>query len=74
MLLPKFTKALSQPSEEPKLIVLHLMDTHFEFCDRLFPGDVRLVDVNPELSSYASAVRKMDEFIKRSHAALKASG
>ncbi|MBP6117013.1 MAG: phosphoethanolamine transferase [Neisseriaceae bacterium] len=74
MLLPKLTEALNQPSEGPKLIVLHLMGTHFQFCDRLFPGDVRLVDVNPELSCYASAVRKMDEFIKRTHAALAASG
>lgn len=73
-LLPKLEAALNKPSAKPKLIVLHLMGTHYQFCDRLFPKDERLVDVNEELSCYASAVLKTDVFIKRSHQLLVNSG
>lgn len=73
-LLPKLQEALSRPSDKPKFIVLHVMGTHYHFCDRLFEGDKRLKDINQELSCYVSGVLKMDEFIKRTYQQLQATG
>lgn len=63
MLLPQLDKVLQQPTDKPRLIVLHLMASHNDFCQRLDNGV--LFDYQSEkLSCYVSTIKQTDDLLR----------
>lgn len=63
MLLPQLDKVLRQPTDKPRLIVLHLMGSHNDFCKRLDNG--KLFDYKGEkLSCYVSSIKQTDDLLR----------
>lgn len=61
-LLPLFKQALAQPYKGSKLIVLHIMGSHENFCDRIKKDIYGLKD--KDLSCYLSTYNQTDTIIK----------
>ncbi|PSW36082.1 phosphoethanolamine transferase [Photobacterium phosphoreum] len=61
-LLPLFKQALAQPYNGSKLIVLHIMGSHENFCDRIKKDIYGLKD--KDLSCYLSTYNQTDTIIK----------
>ena len=61
-LLPLFKQALDQPYNGSKLIVLHIMGSHENFCDRIKKDIYGLKD--KDLSCYLSTYNQTDDIIK----------
>ncbi|PSU93585.1 phosphoethanolamine transferase [Photobacterium kishitanii] len=61
-LLPLFKQALAQPYNGSKLIVLHIMGSHENFCDRIKKDIYGLKD--KDLSCYLSTYNQTDSIIK----------
>ncbi|MEC6815620.1 phosphoethanolamine transferase [Photobacterium toruni] len=61
-LLPLFKQALVQPYNGSKLIVLHIMGSHENFCDRIKKDIYGLKD--KDLSCYLSTYNQTDAIIK----------
>ncbi|MGO3346384.1 MAG: phosphoethanolamine transferase, partial [Marinomonas sp.] len=61
-LLPFFDKELKRESKKPKLIVLHLMGSHPNFCDRIKKDIYNFKD--KKLSCYLSSYAQTDFLIK----------
>ncbi|MCD9494783.1 phosphoethanolamine transferase [Photobacterium carnosum] len=70
-LLPLFKQALAQPYNGSKLIVLHIMGSHENFCDRIKKDIYRLKD--KDLSCYLSTYNQTDTIIKKVVNDLKAT-
>lgn len=69
-LLPQLDKVLQQPTDKPRLIVLHLMASHNDFCKRLDNG--KLFDYQSEkLSCYVSSIKQTDDLLRDVVARLK---
>ena len=62
-LLPSFKHALEEPTKQHKLIVVHLMGSHPEFCHRIKHDVYGLED--KELSCYLSSYREFDQLMKK---------
>ena len=61
-LLPLFKQALAQPYNGSKLIVVHIMGSHENFCDRIKKDIYGLKD--KDLSCYLSTYNQTDDIIK----------
>lgn len=61
-LLPLFKQALAEPYSGSKLIVLHIMGSHENFCDRIKKDSYKLKD--KDLSCYLSTYNQTDTIIK----------
>ena len=61
-LLPLFKQALAQPYNGSKLIVVHIMGSHENFCDRIKKDIYGLKD--KDLSCYLSTYNQTDAIIK----------
>ena len=61
-LLPLFKQALAQPYNGSKLIVLHIMGSHENFCDRIKKDIYNFKD--KDLSCYLSTYNQTDTIIK----------
>lgn len=65
LLLPYFQKVLAQDTDKTRLIVLHIMGSHNEFCARLPIGIKMLQYQTKELSCYVTTIRETDRFIEQ---------
>lgn len=75
VLLQPLADALKQPSDQPRLLVLHLMGSHPLFCERLENG-LTLNNVLPseDMSCYVESVVQTDRFIEQVHTLLQQAG
>ncbi|CDF98231.1 phosphoethanolamine transferase [Avibacterium paragallinarum] len=58
-LLPHFKQIINEPSNKPKLIVLHLIGSHPIFCERLWQK-VEFSYINENLSCYLQSIKQTD--------------
>ena len=72
-LLPEFKKILAKPESRPRLIVLHLMGSHANFCDRL-DNPVAFKLSSPSLSCYVSTIKETDKLLEDMVDILKEKG
>lgn len=70
MLLPQLDKVLQQSTDKPRLIVLHLMGSHNDFCKRLDNG-VLFEYKSKKLSCYVSTIKQTDDLLRDIVARLK---
>jgi hypothetical protein len=63
-LLPELQKVLNQPTDKPRLIVLHIMGSHSDFCKRLENG-VQFKYENKSLSCYVSSIYETDKLLEQ---------
>ncbi|PQJ62906.1 PbsX family transcriptional regulator [Photobacterium angustum] len=68
-LLPLFNQALAESTQQHKLIVVHLMGSHPEFCQRIKHDVYGLED--KQLSCYLSSYREFDQLMKKMVESLK---
>lgn len=61
-LLKPLQTVLKQPSEHPKLIILHLIGSHAEFCKRL-KNPVQFHFKNKQISCYVSSILETDNLL-----------
>lgn len=75
MLLPKLKEVLKQPLKpnQPRLIVMHIMGSHHDFCKRLNNG-VQFQYRSQKLSCYVSTIKETDEFLRDTVEILQAQG
>ena len=69
-LLPEFNKILKDDKENTKLIILHLMGSHPEFCERI-PYKTNNYFINDNMSCYLESIKYTDNFIKEIDNTLK---
>lgn len=63
LLLPELDKILSDKQAKPRLIVMHLMGSHSNFCRRL-QFDIQFNLYNENISCYVSSIKETDDLIK----------
>lgn len=75
MLLPKLKYVLKQPIKpnQPRLIVMHIMGSHQDFCQRLDNG-VQFEYRSQKMSCYVSTIKETDDFLRDVVDILKAEG
>ncbi|OCG07933.1 hypothetical protein A9G13_06925 [Gilliamella sp. wkB178] len=62
LLLPELNDILSNQSNKPQLIIMHLMGSHPHFCKRL-QFDVQFDLNNENISCYVSSIKETDDFV-----------
>ena len=62
-LIPEFEKIIEKDPQKPKLVILHLMGSHPEFCERL-PYKVDNYFINQKMSCYLESIKYTDKFIE----------
>lgn len=72
-LLPEFKKVLAKPESRPRLIVVHIMGSHVNFCDRLSNPVAFKLD-SPSLSCYVSTIKETDKLLEDMVDMLKEKG
>ncbi|SSY71182.1 phosphoethanolamine transferase [Alysiella crassa] len=72
-LLPELEKVLLKQSDKPRLIVLHIMGSHHDFCQRLDNG-VQFDYQSKNLSCYASTIKETDDLLRNVVEILKKQG
>ena len=73
-LLPYFKKELDRVDSRPKFIVLHLMGSHVNPCERLhgYPMIVKNFDPSKKLiTCYVTSIKKTDDLIKQIYSILQ---
>lgn len=73
MLLPQLEKVLAKPSISPKLVVLHIMGSHHDFCKRLDNG-VQFDYKSEKMSCYVSSIKETDDLLRDIVEILKKQG
>lgn len=71
-LLPPLQRILNTPGSRPKLIVLHLLGSHMDFCKRLKNG-VQFQYIDRMTSCYVSSIRETDQLLHDSVQLLRAA-
>ncbi len=72
-LLPKLATILQVPTKRPRVIFMHLMGSHSNFCRRLDAGyQIEAITdfVNRDLSCYLTTIRQTDALLSRVHTLL----
>ena len=73
-LLPQLEKFLTKPTDRPRLIVLHLMGSHPEFCERL-DGSVPEISFGSKAQScYVTTIAQTDKLMADAVQILKNKG
>lgn len=70
LLLPVFQRFLQKKSDAPRLLVLHLMGSHTNFCDRVH-HKITFDFLSKDLSCYVSSIAQTDEFLRQTVELLK---
>lgn len=73
LLLPELKKVLAKPESRPRLIVVHIMGSHANFCDRL-TNPVAFKLSSPSLSCYVSTIKETDKLLEDMVDILKEKG
>lgn len=76
MLLSKLKEVLHRPlnkPNQPRLIVMHIMGSHHDFCKRLDDG-VQFDYRSEKLSCYVSTIKETDDFLRDTVEILRAQG
>ncbi|ELA08052.1 tRNA modification GTPase TrmE [Moraxella macacae 0408225] len=70
-MLPEIQRVIHEPSDKPKLIMIHLMGSHPRFVKRLDKNLPRFDFSNGYLSDYLSTIYQTDMFLKQIYQALQ---
>ncbi|WP_299017016.1 phosphoethanolamine transferase [uncultured Photobacterium sp.] len=62
-LLPHLSSILDKKTKSPKFIVIHLMGSHQNFCQRV-DNDIKFDHVNRKISCYITSLYKTDDLLK----------
>lgn len=74
LLLPQLAHTLAQPTDKPRLIVMHLMGSHSDFCRRLDKGATQLRFQNEKLSCYVNSIAQTDRLLEEAVGMLQGTG
>jgi len=62
-LLPYVEKAITEVSDKPKLILIHLIGSHTDFCSRTEGNYEHLINNSRKISCYIQTIKQTDKFL-----------
>lgn len=65
LLLPELERLISQPSQKPRLFILHLMGSHNPYCARVANRPISFDFINKDMSCFLESLKQTDELIKK---------
>lgn len=73
ILLDQLKQILAAKTDHPRLIVMHIMGSHPNFCERLAGEKPSFNLINENISCYLSSLKRTDRFIKETHDIVKST-